>query len=372
LISQIDPGEAAFLGLYYADQAVEPGISGQTTREGIMRMRRQWLYFLLCAIFAAGLIGCGDDEEEEAAGLPETYSVSGTATRSVEPDLGGNGVGDIYLTMMETCPSSTGCVEEVISDALIMGADLSGDGAEVVFEMSKRVPNGTYYLSGIMDDAPNTEIPDIYAGVGDLVVFGQAAPACVEVIVADGDVTGVGVDFNFVMPFELPIDPDDPCPEEPEDPDDPPEDDGFTYTISGVVTRPVLFDVLGSVQTDLPAYGADGHGPLSVSLTDVCFSVGGDPGTVFETLMIPDADLSDPSFVVPFAFSPMPNGIYYVNGFIDDNTNATPEDPFPGTGDLVSFGEAGPTCAKVILNGGDVTDVIYELNMLMSFEIPGT
>ncbi len=68
----------------------------------------------------------------------------------------------------------------------------------------------------------------------------------------------------------------------------------------------------------------------------------------------------------------MPNGIYYVNGFIDDNTNATPEDPFPGIGDLVSFGEAGPTCTKVIVNGGDMTDVIYELNMLMSFEIPGT
>ena len=56
---------------------------------------------------------------------------------------------------------------------------------------------------------------------------------------ADGDVTGVGVEFNFVMPFELPIDPDNPCPDDPDDPDDPPEDDGYTYTISGTVTRPV-------------------------------------------------------------------------------------------------------------------------------------
>lgn len=337
-----------------------------------MRTRRQWHYFLLCGIFAMGLANCGDDEEEKAAGSAETYSVSGTVTRSVEPDLGGDAIGDIYLTMMETCPSSTGCVEDIVSDVAIMGADLSADGAEVPFELSKRVPNGTYYLSGIMDDTPNIEIPDIYSGEGDLVVFGQAAPACVEVVVAGGDVTGVGVDFNFVMPFELTIDPDDPCPEAPEDPDEPPVDDGSTYTISGTVTRPVLFDVLGSVQTDLPAYGADGHGPLSVSLTDVCFSVGGDPGTVFETVIVPDADLSDPSYVVPFAFSPVPNGIYYVNGFIDDNTNATPEDPFPGTGDLVSFGEAGPTCTKVIVDGADATDVTYELNMLMSFEIPGT
>jgi len=336
-----------------------------------MRMRKQWLYFLLCAIFAVGLLGCGDDEEEEEGGLPETYSVSGTVTRSIEPDLGGDAIGDIYLTMMETCPSSTGCVEEVISDAAIMGADLSGDGAEVAFEMSKRVPNGTYYLSGIMDDTPNTQIPDIYSGAGDLVVFGVAAPACVEVIVADGDVTGADVDFNFVMPFELPIDPNDPCPEDPEDPEDPPEDDGATYTISGIVTRPVLFDVLGFIKSDIPAYGADGHGPLSISLTDVCFTIGGDPGTVFETVVIPDADLSDPSYEIPFAFSPRANGIYYVNGFMDDNTNATPEDPFPGTGDLVSFGKASPTCAEVIVDGGDATDVIYELNMLMSFEIPG-
>ena len=337
-----------------------------------MLMRRQWLYFLLCAIFAVGMLSCGDDEEEEEGGLPKTYSVSGMVTRSCEPDLGGDAIGNIYLTMMERCPSSTGCVEEIVSDVTVMGADLSGDRAEVAFEMSKRVPNGTYYLSGIMDDAPNTEIPDIYAGVGDLVVFGDAAPACVEVIVADGDVTGVGVDFNFVMPFELPIDPDNPCTDDPDDPDDPPEDDGFTYTISGTVTRPVLFDVLGSVQSDLPAYGADGHGPLSISLTDVCFTVSGDPGTVFDTVEVPDADLSDPAYVVPFAFSPMPNGIYYVNGFMDDNTNATPEDPFPGRGDLVSFGEASPTCAEVRVDGGDVTDVIYELNMLMSFEIPGS
>jgi hypothetical protein len=106
-------------------------------------------------------------------------------------------------------------------------------------------------------------------------------------------------------------------------------------------------------------------------LTDECFTVGGDPGFVFETVIIPDADLSDPSYVVPFAFSPRSNGIYFVNGFMDDNTNATPEDPFPGKGDLVAFREASPVCAEVIVDGGDVTDVIYELNMLMSFEIPG-
>ena len=133
------------------------------------------------------------------APAPHSFSISGTVTRSVEPDLGGDAIGDIYLTMMETCPSITGCIEEIVSDVTIMGADLSAAGAEIPFVLDKKVPNGTYYLSGIMDDTPNMEIPDNYAGEGDLVVFGQAAPACVEVIVADGDVTGVNVDFNFVI-----------------------------------------------------------------------------------------------------------------------------------------------------------------------------
>ena len=118
---------------------------------------------------------------------------TGTVTRSVEPDLGGDAIGDIYLTMMETCPSATGCVEKIVSDVTIPDADLSGEGAEVAFEMSKRVPKGTYYLSGIMDDTPNEEIPDIYAGEGDLVVFGQAAPACVEVVVEGTVGSRVGV-----------------------------------------------------------------------------------------------------------------------------------------------------------------------------------
>ena len=89
-----------------------------------MRMRKQWLYFLLCAIFTVALLGCGDDEEEEEAGVPETYSVSGMVTRStetagpeqcdVDPELC-DARGDVYLTVMDECPASTGCFGEIIA-----------------------------------------------------------------------------------------------------------------------------------------------------------------------------------------------------------------------------------------------------------------
>ena len=123
----------------------------ETTGEGIMRMRRHWLYFLLCAVFAVGLLGCGEDEEEE--GTPsdqQTYSISGTVTRSIEidPDLwmckfaplfSGFGPekcdakGDIYLHLMHTCPSLSGCLPGIIAETIIPDADLSGDGVSIPF-----------------------------------------------------------------------------------------------------------------------------------------------------------------------------------------------------------------------------------------------
>jgi len=113
-----------------------------------MRWRREWLYFLLCAIFAVGLLGCGDDEKEEEGGVPETYSVSGTITRSVDPDptKGGDGIGDVYLQLMDECPSLSGCLTEIISNIEMPDVDLSADGASIPFE-APGVPNGTYYLN---------------------------------------------------------------------------------------------------------------------------------------------------------------------------------------------------------------------------------
>ena len=330
-----------------------------------MRESRRWTICLVCAVFAVGLLGCGEDEEE----VLETYSVSGTVTRSTEPAGPDqcdpdpevcDARGDIYVSVMDECPASTGCLPPVMRNILIPDSDLSEEGAAVPFEVTG-LPDGTYYLSGFMDDAPNTVNPPSISETGDLVLFGQASPACVEVTVAGGDVTGVNVDFNWIMPFSLPIDSGE-C-TEPDDGDDEPDivDDGETYTVSGTVVR-----------TAEPDYGGDGIGPLTVSLCYRCFTIGGDVNDILaKDPIVEDVDMSADDSEFAFEFEDVPNGVYFINGFIDDVTNATPENPFPGRGDLVSFGTIAPKCVKVIVEGGNVMADPYELNMVMSFDLPG-
>lgn len=318
-----------------------------------MGTRKGWLYSLLCAVFAVGLLGCGDD--------PETYSVSGIITRSVEPDpaLGGDGIGDVYLELMVECPSLSGCLTEVVSNIDLEDVDLSAPGASVPFEATG-IPNGTYYLSGLLNDAFNTINPERISETGDLVMFGLAAPRCVEVTVAGGNVTGVSADFNSVMPFALPM--DDVICDEPEDEDDPDiVDDGDTYTVSVTVARTVP-----------PFLGGDGIGPLRIGLlAGSCFKTDGSQGDMVAERIFedPPVDLSAPGSTFQFDFVHIPNGVYFVNGFIDDVTNATEQRPLPAVGDLVSFKNLGPGCVKVIVDGADVTAEPYPLNMVLPFDL---
>jgi len=342
-----------------------------------MRSRGQGLYFLLCAVFAVALLGCGEEEEGPPSDQ-KTYSISGTVTRSIDLDpslwickyaplFSGFGPekcdakGDIYLHLMHTCPSLSGCLPEIIAEAIIPDADLSEDGASIPFEI-KNLPNGTYYLSGLVDDAPNIFNPPDISETGDLVMFGETAPKCVEVIVDDGDVSGINADFGDVMPFALPMDSEE-C-DEQEEADPIPVDDGNTYTVSATVIRDVEISFLHWV-----FWGTDGIGPLGIALLDECFSSDGNPGQVWSERAFDEVDLSAGGSEFTFDFDPVPNGIYYINGFIDDVTNATEERPLPGIGDLVSFRDLGPGCTKVVVNGADVAADPYPLNMIMVFDL---
>lgn len=338
---------------------------------------KRWLFFQMCTLFVLALIGCSEDEEGATSG-EQTYSISGTVTRSIEPDpslwmcrfaplISGFGPercdakGDIYLHVMHECPSLSGCLPEIIGETIIPDADLSESGASIPFEIAN-LPNGTYYLSGFMDDAPNIFNPLDISETGDLVMFGDAAPRCEEVIVSARHVSGVTANFDSVMPFALPMDYED-C-EAPHDDEPDIVDDGNTYTVSATVLRDVRISPLIRIM-----FGTDGVGPLRIALVDECFDSQGSAGQVISERFFAEVDLSAEGSEYVFDFDPVPNGIYYINGFIDDVTDATEERPLPGVGDLVSFHDLGPGCTKVIVNGADVSADPYPLNMIMVFDL---
>ena len=140
-------------------------------------------------------------------------------------------------------------------------------------------------------------------------------------------------------------------------------DDGDTYKVSVPVRCTASL---------LPWTGGDGIGPMRISLCVVCFDITGNvDDIVVKEQFYDEVDLSDLNGEFLVEFEDMPNGVYYVNGFMDDNTNAREENPFPGIGDLVSFGTIAPKCVKVVVNGADVTADPYLLNMVMIFDLPG-
>ena len=342
-----------------------------------MRTNSRLVFCLVSVVVFLALVGCSEDEEG-ATSDQKTYSISGTVTRSIEldpnlwmcklaPIISGFGPercdaqGDIYLSLTYECPSISGCMPEIAAGITILDADLSEEGASNPFEMSD-LPNGTYYLSGSMDDAPNIFNPVNIAETGDLIMFGGSAPRCEEVIVSDGNVSGVNVDFDTIMPFALPMDAEQCDDLDDDDPDI--VDDGNTYTVSASVIRTVEISLL-----DMCLFGTDGIGPLSIALVDECFTSQGDYGNVRSERFFDEVDLSAEGSEFTFEFDPVPNGIYYISGYIDDVTNATEERPLPGVGDLVSFHDLGPGCTKVIVNGADVTADPYALNMIMVFDL---
>jgi len=345
-----------------------------------MGIRRSKFPSLCWAAFVLFLIGCAGEEEKKENARPG-YTVSGSLTRSVALDPGlwmcklapviglvsGFGPdrcdarGDVYLQLMTECPALSGCLPDVVAEVTIPDADLSAEDASVPFAFSN-VPDGTYFLYGFLDDAPNILNPASIAETGDLVMFGLSAPRCEKVNVSGGDVTGLRAELDSVMPFALPMT-DGSC-QKPDDEDPEIVDDGNLYTVTATVIRSVKITLLDRI-----LFGTDGIGPLHIALVDECFTSEGSIGSLVTERHFDEVDLSKEDAAFSFSFDPVPNGVYYINGFIDDVTDATEERPLPAVGDLVSFHDLGPGCTKVIVNGSDVTADPYPLNMIMVFDL---
>jgi hypothetical protein len=126
-----------------------------------------------------------------------------------------------------------------------------------------------------------------------------------------------------------------------------------------------LGSVRGAViRTIEPAEGEDGIGDLYVGLLAECAQ---DAASVGDGDQIVGADLSAPGATVMYEILNVPDGTFYVVGFLDDDQNAA--DGMPDRDDIVTADGLGPGCVEVTVTGGNsvVAPSPVELNFLYPF-----
>ncbi|MBX7079008.1 MAG: hypothetical protein K1X88_07475 [Nannocystaceae bacterium] len=126
------------------------------------------------------------------------------------------------------------------------------------------------------------------------------------------------------------------------------------YSVSGSVTRSAAAVI---------SLGDDGIGTLYVGVLMDCdqnaASVGG--------TSVAMADLSQLNSPVPYTVEGLPNGTYYVAGFLDDDENADPDAPDADMGDLAFAMGFGIGCVEVVIEDADVTGADFALNVNVPF-----
>jgi hypothetical protein len=145
----------------------------------------------------------GEDESsggggEEEGGDPST-GVRGAVIRSVAPAVGQDAIGTLYVGLLVQCTADS---EQAGGATPVMGADLSADGAQVLYEVTG-VAAGTYYMVAFLDDNLNADATNPYADNADLVTAEGFAPGCVEVTIVDGQMVNAPapIDLNLVYPL---------------------------------------------------------------------------------------------------------------------------------------------------------------------------
>jgi hypothetical protein len=144
----------------------------------------------------------GEDDDSsgggEAGGDPST-GVRGAVVRSVAPAAGQDAIGTLYVGLLIECTANSA---QAGGATPVMGADLSAEGSQALYEVTG-VAAGTYYLVAFLDDNLNADPNDPYADNADLVTAEGFAPGCVEVTIVDGQMATApaAVDLNLVYPL---------------------------------------------------------------------------------------------------------------------------------------------------------------------------
>lgn len=126
-------------------------------------------------------------------------------------------------------------------------------------------------------------------------------------------------------------------------------------TVSGTIFR---------AAATAPGIGQDAIGDIYLGLLIECTQ---DAASVASTVVI-DGDLSNTDVGVPYTIEEVPDGTYFLAGFMDDNDDTDPDDPDAGLGDLAAAEGFGPACTQVdVVAGAPVMGADLTFNLVVPF-----
>lgn len=144
--------------------------------------------------------GCplDDDHTGDEGGVLQTFTIEGTVTRAEAAVPVGDGVGTLFVAVLEEC--SLGA--PVVGGAVVPGADVADASAVVEYETDP-LPPGEYELALFLDDDLDADSMAPLPDPGDLVyaeATGDGVLSCVSVTIDGEDALGVDLLLTAIVP----------------------------------------------------------------------------------------------------------------------------------------------------------------------------
>jgi hypothetical protein len=141
-------------------------------------------------------------------------------------------------------------------------------------------------------------------------------------------------------------------------------DDGAS-TDGGATTGVEGSTIFGTVSRSAAAGIAPGNDGMGVFYLGVLVECSQDAASVGGNGVQVDVSAQDTPAV--WEINGVPDGHYFLAGFLDDNGNADPEAPYADMGDLAAAEGFGPACLEVTVAGDEVAAGQFVLNIAVPF-----
>jgi hypothetical protein len=142
-------------------------------------------------------------------------------------------------------------------------------------------------------------------------------------------------------------------------------DDGASSDDGGATTGAEGSTVFGTVSRSAAAAIAGGNDGIGTFYIGVLVECSQDAASVAANAVEIDVSAQDTPAV--WEVNGVPDGHYFLAGFLDDNGNANPDDPYADMGDLAAAEGFGPACLDVTIAGDEVAAGQFVLNIAVPF-----